>query len=429
MRDSVDTDVIVVGAGMAGLAAAATLRQHGLRAVVLEASGRVGGRAYTSHPPELGGDWFDHGAMWLHTAERNPLVPIARAAGETLLASDTFRTERTFIDGRLTTVDEDAAYEATWPTYRITADAILAEQDDAPLAAVAARMTDNPWAVSVENWEGPVINVADAAAFSLRDWRTNQLDGTNLIIPGGIGAFAGRTLAGMAAVIRLNCPVTRIAWHTAHGVSVDTPRGTLRARAAIVTASTGVLNAGAIVFDPPLPDATQADLAALPMGLALKVAFRATGADRLGLPDHCSVDRQVRASGTPAMVFSAWPTGRNFISGWVGGSLAWDLNRAGPRAVEDFARAELRRSLGHRIDTALAFALVTEWGNDPYYRGAYAYARPGQVGARTSLQAPIADGQLILAGEATNDDGLAGTLAGAWNAGARAAGRISANLK
>ena len=423
MHEAVDTDVIVVGAGMAGLAAAATLRQRGRSAIVLEASGRVGGRAFTSHPPELAGDWFDHGAMWLHTAERNPLVPIARAAGETLLASDTFRTERTFVDGRPTTAEEDAAYEATWPAYRAMADAILAEQDDAPLAAVAARMQKNTWAVSVENWEGPVINVADAAAFSLRDWRTNQLDGTNLIIPGGIGAFAGRTLAGMAAVIRLNCPVTRIAWHAAHGVTVETKRGSLRARAVIVTVSTGVLNAGAITFDPPLPDATQANLAALPMGLALKVAFRATGTDRLGLPDHCSVDRQVRMSGTPAMVFSAWPTGRNFISGWVGGTLAWDLNRAGPRAIEDFARAELRQSLGNRIDSALAFALVTQWGGDENYRGAYAYARPGQVAARTRLQAPVSE-RLAFAGEATNDDGLAGTLAGAWNSGARAAAAI-----
>ncbi len=426
MDTRIDSDIIIVGAGMAGLAAAATLRHRGLRAVVLEASGRVGGRAYTTCPPELGGDWFDHGAMWLHTAERNALVPIARAAGETLLASDTFRTERTFIDGRQTTPAEDAAYDATWPAYAATADAILAEQDDAPLAAVAARMTENPWAVSVENWEGPVINVADAAAFSLRDWRTNQLDGTNLIIPGGIGAFAEHTLAPMAADIRRDTPVTRIAWQQPHGVTVQTRRGSLRARVVIVTVSTGVLNAGAITFDPPLPAATQADLAALPMGLALKVAFRPTGMDRLGLPDHCSVDRQIHASGKPAMVFSAWPTGRNFISGWVGGSLAWELNRAGPRAIEDFARSELRQSLGNRIDTALAFALATEWGNDPLFHGAYAYACPGQVAARTRLQVPLTGGQIILAGEAYNDDGLAGTLAGAWNAGVRAAEQIKA---
>ena len=119
------------------------------------------------------------------------------------------------------------------------------------------------------------------------------------------------------------------------------------------------------------------------------------------------------------MVFSCWPTGRPFVSGWIGGSLAWELDRAGPRAIEDFARAELRRSLGGRADAALEFALSTQWGGDPHYRGAYAYAVPGQAGARTRLQAPLGEGRLVLAGEAYVDDGLAGTLAGAWNSGAR----------
>ena len=417
-----ETDVIIIGAGLAGLAAAATLKRRGLRAVVMEASARAGGRAYTTHPAELGGTtWFDHGAMWLHAADRNPLVPIARAAGENLVASDIFRTERSFVGSHLATAEETADYEKTWPTFTATADAILATQDDAPLAAVAQRMADNPWAVAVENWEGPVINVADANAFSLRDWRTNVLEGPNLIIPGGIGAFAERVLAPMAAEIYFHSPATRVRWQCPDGVAVETPRGTLRAGAVIVTVSTGVLTSGAIAFDPALPDTTKADLRALPMGLALKIAFRATGEDRLDLPDHCSIDRQVGRSGEPAMVFSAWPTGRNFLSGWVGGSFAWDLNRAGPRAIEDFARSELRRSLGSRIDRALQFALITQWGNDPHYQGAYAYARPGMVAARSRLAAPLGDGQFQLAGEAFNSDGLAGTLAGAWNSGVRAA--------
>lgn len=416
-----ETDVIIIGAGLAGIAAATTLKQRGIRAVVLEASVRAGGRAFTTHPPELGGTWFDHGAMWLHAAERNPLVPIARAGGECLIASDTLRTERSFVGPRLATVDENATYEKTWPAFAATADAILAEQNDAPLAAVAQRMADNPWAVSVENWEGPVINVADASALSLRDWRTNVLEGPNLIIPGGIGAFAERVLAPMAPNIFFNCPATRVRWQSQAGVEVETPRGKLCARTLIVTVSTGVLNGGTIAFEPPLPDATQVDLRALPMGLALKIVFRATGTDRLDLPDHCSIDRQVSRSGEPAMVFSAWPTGRNFLSGWVGGNFAWELNRAGAGAIEDFARSELRRSLGNRTDTALQFALITQWGNDPHYQGAYAYAHPGMVAARSRLATPLGDGQLLLAGEAYNSDGLAGTLAGAWNSGQRAA--------
>src|SRR5271157_3996351 len=91
-----DVDVVVIGAGVAGLGAAHALRTAGRSCVVLEASGRIGGRAWTAHPPELGGVWFDMGAVWLHAAERNPLVPIAQALGHRLLRSDELRQERTF---------------------------------------------------------------------------------------------------------------------------------------------------------------------------------------------------------------------------------------------------------------------------------------------------------------------------------------------
>ena len=77
-----DVDVMVIGAGLAGLGAATALRAAGRSALVLEAADRIGGRAWTTHPAELGGVWFDMGAVWLHSAEINPLVPIAQAAGE-----------------------------------------------------------------------------------------------------------------------------------------------------------------------------------------------------------------------------------------------------------------------------------------------------------------------------------------------------------
>ena len=71
-----DVDVVVIGAGLAGLGAATALRDAGRSALVLEAADRIGGRAWTTHPAQLGGVWFDMGAIWLHNAETNPLVPI-----------------------------------------------------------------------------------------------------------------------------------------------------------------------------------------------------------------------------------------------------------------------------------------------------------------------------------------------------------------
>ncbi len=415
-----DVDVLVIGAGLAGLGAATALRAAGHSAVVLEASGRIGGRAWTTEPAELGGAWFDMGAVWLHNAETNPLVPIALAAGETLLRSDELRVERTFIGTREATPEELADFSGAWQRYEDRAAALLRERDDMPLAEVARSMPDDPWALTVETWEGPIICVASADEFSARDWLNNVLSGGNRVPDGGIGAFVARRL-GVGLNIRLSTPVTRIRWG-GDGVAVDTARGTITARSAIVTVSTGVLGAGAIAFDPPLPAATQASIQALPMGLAMKVALRATGPDRLDLPLHCSLDRQVKRSGEPTMAFQCWPYKRDYIQGWIGGPVASDLARAGDTAAVEFALDQLRSLFGSRVDRLFAGGthLVTHWEADPYIRGAYSFVRPGDADARTALARPLADGHLLFAGEACHV-GMAGTLAGAWISGQDAA--------
>jgi monoamine oxidase len=418
-----DPDVVVIGAGLAGLGAATALRAAGVSALVLEAAGRIGGRACTLYPRELGGVWFDAGAVWLHNAEHNPLVPIAEAAGAKLLRSDELRRKRTLIGDRPATAAELADYAEAWDRFAAAAAPMLAPGvADPPLSAVAERLPDDPWAVTVETWEGPVICAVDANRYSLRDWDRNQLTGSNLVPDGGIGAFVAGTL-GEGLEIRLDTPVTRVRWGVAGGVAVETPAGTLRAQAAIVTVSTGVLSAGAIGFDPPLPAAVTDCIAALPMGLALKVVLRATGADRLDLPLHCSLDRRIARSGEPFMPFQCWPFGRDYVQGWIGGSPAWELARAGEAAAIDFALGELRRAFGGRVDALFAGGarLVTQWDADELVRGAYAYAIPGQADARMRLAEPLAGGRLCLAGEACHD-GLAGTLGGAWLTGQAAAG-------
>jgi monoamine oxidase len=417
-----ETDVAIIGAGVAGLGAAAVLRDAGTRAVVLEASARVGGRAWTEHPPALGGVWFDMGAVWLHNAEHNPLAPIARDAGDRLLRSDEIRQERTFIGNRLATDAELKAYAEAWPPYEAAAEAILAAKGDVSLAEVTRQLPDDPWAPTIEAWEGPVICAVDADRFSALDWRRNALDGSNLVPDGGIGAFVQRRLtAGLD--IRLSTPVRRVRWNGRNGqVTVETASGSITAAACIVTVSTGVLASGALVFDPPLPARVSEAVQALPMGLAMKVALRATSPDRLDLPPHCSVDRIIARSGEPLMPFQCWPFGRDYVQGWIGGSVAWDLARQGEAAAVDFALGYLRQAFGSRVDRLFAggSSLVTRWDADPWVRGAYCYAVPGSAHARDALAEPVADGHLMFAGEACNV-GYAGTLAGAWISGQAAA--------
>jgi monoamine oxidase len=424
-----DTSVAVIGAGLAGLGAAHRLQERGIPCTILEASGRIGGRAWTTHPPQLGGAWFDMGAVWLHNAEHNPLVPMAEAAGETLLRADELRRERTFVDGHEATPAEYEDYAGAWRRFEATADHLLHTLGDAPLSDVAKHMPGDPWALTVECWEGPVICAVEAHRYSLRDWRRNVLSGSNMVPEGGIGAFVQRRL-GQGLDIRFDTPVTRINWHgPGGGVSIETTRGTLRARACIVTVSTGVLLAGGIRFDPPLPVRAQQALDHLPMGLAMKVALRAAGPDRLDLPLHCSLDRQIARAGEPMMIFQCWPYGRNYVQGWIGGDTAWDLAKAGEEAAVDFALSELRRIFGGRVDRLFAGGgrLVTRWDADPLVRGAYSFVPPGHADARRALAEPL-DGPLLFAGEACHD-GLAGTLAGAWISGRDAAVVTAAALQ
>lgn len=401
-----ETDIAVVGAGVAGLSAAATIRAAGLRCELLEATARLGGRAYTG---TLAGMPFDHGASWLHAAARNPLTAIARSHGEHLIDSDAGWNNR--LSG--TEVAAFAAAEASF-ALRLAA---AAATPDRSVAAMVDGLGDDPWIATVEAFEATLIAAADSRDLSAEDCRVNELEAGNLNVAGGLGAFVVRRLAQPA---RLATPVRRVAWDGG-GVALETPSGTLRARACIVTVSTGVLRAGGIAFTPELPDSHRAALDGLPMGLLTKVALAAAGPDRLGLPAQCSVMQRLQQRHAPCMSFVAWPTGAAQVVGFVGGSTAWALAQEGAAATEAFARQSWADAMGHAAGRALAAAAVTGWATDPAYFGAYAYARPGHADARAALREALAGGRLQFAGEAVGRDGLAGTVGGAWNSGAEAA--------
>jgi monoamine oxidase len=412
-------DVVIIGAGAAGLAAAHALAAQGLSFVVIEAKDRIGGRAFTD--TRSFGLPFDHGCSWLHQSDHNPFTAIARAEGFTLLPHDD-GGEAIFIGDRRATEEERTAYGAAWDG-AIGAMSKLGRrgEDVAPASHLPVAL---PWSHVGNSWLGPLSMGVDVDSFSARDWWNLEETEPNLMIREGYGALVARYGADLP--VSLATPASLVRWG-GQGVEVETPSGTIAARACIFTVSTGVLAAEAIRFDPPLPDEKRDAIAGLPMGLLAKIALQFRGT-RFGLTPNDWLS--YAATDERLVYFLTWPFDMDLMIGFVGGRFGWELSAAvkaeGEAAAIDFAQAELRKIFGAEIDKHFVTGRFTQWANDPQVRGGYAYQRPGAAGARVALAVPLAD-RLFFAGEATAGS-MAMTCGGAFLSGERAAREVAERL-
>ncbi|MCX7374153.1 MAG: NAD(P)/FAD-dependent oxidoreductase [Alphaproteobacteria bacterium] len=400
-----DPDVVVIGAGAAGIAAARALAARGLTCVVLEAGSRIGGRA---HACTTLGAVFDHGATWLHAAEQNALTPHAPDA----INHDRIRQRHFWMGDAWATPAELAAFQRADNAYH-AAVARAASGPDRAIADVIPR--GGPWDATVAHWQGAQIQAMEVEHLSAHDIAANSPDGSNLLPREGVGGVIARLAQGLP--IRLDARVESLDWSGPH-IIAQGGFGTLRARAAIITVSTGVLAAGGIRFTPALPATHAQAVHDLPVALLDKFAFRCP--ERLGIAPFHSVRCRVTEARPRPLSFVFWPHEADHVFGFAGGALAWELG--GGAALVEHAREELRHIFGN---PPLGAALATSWGTDPLFLGSYSQARVGAAGARGTLAQPLADGCLLFAGEATHH-GMAGMVSGAWAEGERAAQAIQA---
>lgn len=379
-----DVDVVIIGAGSAGLSAAKVLRSAGLSFKVLEAMDRIGGRAWTSN--RHFGVPFDIGCAWLHAADRNPYFAEAQAAGWTMHHHD-MNIDHLYYRNRKASEAEEAEVKA--------ADAAMAalleghSDTDDRLGALLAKGRSSRAAAT---FCGPMDFGADEDEISIADFRNAADLDPNYFTREGFGALVARF--GADVPVELATPVTRIDWDGA-GVSCLTDRGTLRASVAIVTASPGVLAFEEIVFAPALPDSHMAAFFDLPMGMLTKLPVEISGS-RLGLDpfDDLLVERTARHD----IYFLSFPFDLDLMVGFVGGDFAWELSAAGEAAGIDFATDRLCEIFGNDTRRHVGRAMMTNWGGERYVRGAYAAARPGRSGARSALMQPVGE-RIFFAGE------------------------------
>lgn len=407
-----DLDVVIVGAGAAGLGAARALVAMGKTVQIVEAMDRIGGRAWTTDTDF--GQPFDLGCAWLHAADRNPFFPEAQAAGWTLY-HDEMSLDHLYFGSQRATAAELAALSVAEAEMSRLIETHRGDEDR--LSALLARGAATRAAAT---FSGPMDFGQDDDEISIADFRSAADLDPNYVTKEGFGALVARFGAGLP--VMLNAPVSRIDW-SGTGVSVETARGTLRARAAIVTVSTGVLAFEDIRFSPALPVPQTEAIFDLPMGLLTKIPVEIDG-DHLGLSafDDLLIERHARHD----LFFLCFPFDTDLMVGFVGGDFAWEMEVAGAEAAVDFVTDRLVDIFGSGLRRRVRRSAMTCWGGERRTRGAYAAARPGKAHARQVLARPVGN-RIWFAGEAVAGP-LIQTAGGARLSGEAVARKVAAAI-
>ncbi|HVZ13992.1 MAG TPA: FAD-dependent oxidoreductase, partial [Bauldia sp.] len=326
-----DFDVVVVGAGAAGIAAARRLVDAGLGTMLVEARDRVGGRAWTIAAPQ--GFPIDLGCGWLHSADRNVWREIAEARG--------FGIDRTpppwsrpVLPKGAPTAEQKEFGEAIWK-FRSTLDEFPEGVPDRSAASfLPADGKWNPLLDAVSTF----YSGAELARISVRDLARYDDTGVNWRVREGYGALVAGYAAGLP--VTLGCEVLHIDRRGSR-LAVETTIGTLRARAVVVTLSSNIVAENETLFLPALPEKAAA-AGNLPLGLADKLFLGLDGADEF----HEESRAFGRMDRTATAAYHFRPFGRPEIEAYFGGALAAELEAGGPDAFWDFAVAELTAIFG-----------------------------------------------------------------------------------
>jgi len=403
-----DTEVVIIGGGAAGIAAAKRLHDKGVECLLVEARARLGGRAFSSALPD--GTLIDLGCGWLHSADRNPWSEIAVCQGRTIDKTPPPWTKPSLDIGfpREQQHDFNEALHAFYERL----EAVARRDKDAPASAALA--PGNRWNALI-GAVGTFISGGELDRVSARDFDNYADTDVNWRLVEGYGTLIAAHAEGVP--LALDCAVRRVD-HSGKRLRIDTARGTITADKVIVTLPTSVLSAMDDLFMPALPEKLDA-AHNLPLGLDDKLFIALDGADEFE-PDSRLFGRTDRATAA----YHLRPFGRPMIEAYFGGQLAADLEAGGSAAFYDFAVAELTALLGSAFAARLKPIVVHPWGADPYARGAYSFALVGKTHCRQVLAAPV-DDRLFFAGEACSKHDFS-TAHGAYRTGIAAAEQVLA---
>ena len=407
VASAADVDVVIVGAGAAGIAAARRVAAARRSFRLLEAGPRVGGRCATDS--KIFGVPFDLGAHWIHNPDSNPLVGAAPKSGLDIYPAP--RSQNLRVGPRNA---RDAELE-NFLAALVRSNRAVAETGRAKADMPAARALPKDlgnWQATIEFILGPYAVGKDLGNVSALDLARAVERDSESFCRQGYGALLAKLAADLP--VQLSTPVDAIYW--GRKLAVDTPKGNLLARTVIVTASTNVLTGDKIEFIPPLPKRQLDAAAKLALGSIDHIALEMPG-NPLDLQRDDLVFEQANGTRTAALLANVSGTDLHLVT--VGGSFGRELAGKGQAAMVDFAGEWLASLFGSSVKSAIKRSHATRWSAVPWVLGAMSSSAPGAVDARKILMEPLG-GRIWFAGEAVHETQW-GTVAGAWESGVRAA--------
>lgn len=409
--------VLILGGGIAGLAAARELARHNIAVTVIEAQDRLGGRIRTARhgniPLELGAE-FIHG-------ESKPLLETVRDAG---LETQTVSEKNQLVEnGRFEDFD-------TWDRASEIFHRINPNEPDTPFEEFLARQKDLDARVRdatrhfVEGFNAARVNRISSHALLRAEQAAEKMNGSlQLRVTPGYSAlvdFLASEIEKLGGVLATNARARQVIWKFRHvdmAVEIQNQLKTFAADAAIVTLPVGIWKADEIEFQPTLPDKVEATRN-LDFGNIVKVIFEFREAFWGDLGFFHALDQQIP---------TWWHDPRGpILVGWAGGSYADALLKHSHSELEQIGLeilggifSENKNSLRDRMLTSHYW----NWAADPFVRGAYSYIPVHRLDFPKLLAAPVAE-TLFFAGEATVTDAQMGTVSGALETGLRAAREV-----
>ncbi len=419
-----DTAIIILGAGMAGITAAKTLKDNGFtNVIVLEARTRTGGRIFTDRSLGVA---TDMGASWIHgpgnAVKKNPITKIADDAGATRFMTDDESLAIYDLNGALiptTTTDTYYAdYEKLFNTDVPAIQAPNKSLKDAIQEVNPAYLTD-PIMVYQLGAYAEFDTGGSIEEMSSQYWQDDEAyPGKDVLFPNGYDAIINHLAAGLD--IRLETVVQSIN-HAADEVVVTTSKGEFRGKHLICTLPLGVLKTGNIGFTPALPTPISEAISVIKMGYTNKIAmvFPTIFWDENLQYVGCCTD----AKGKYSYIMNVKKfSNANMLMTFGFGTYGLALESLTDAQIEAEIMVILRKIYGNSIPNPSQI-LVSRWTSDPYAKGAYSFASVNSSPSHFAAFEQQINNRLFFAGEHTTHD-YRGTVHGAYLSGEREAEKI-----